>query len=231
MKSLDELDHYEVLELRPGARNEEIERAYQLIRAAYVEGSMALYSLFSSADAQVIRSRIDEAYRILANPDDRRSYDASVGINSELDDSPAGGGPGPGVGASSQSSDGRGPLGSAPSTGSVPTVIDVFEELDAGIDEEEQDFGGPALRRARLRRGVELSQISDVTKVSVSYLQRIEGEEFEELPAAVYVRGFVIAYARAIGLDPDRVSASYMERVNEAKGQTKRSGVTGRRQP
>lgn len=216
MKSLDELDHYEVLELRPGARFEEIDRAYQLTRAAYADGSMALYSLFSSADAEVIRSRIDEAYRILANPDDRRNYDVAAGITSAADESNSQGylGEDDQTGTKSSILTGTG----STATGTVPTAIDVFEELDAEIDEDEHELGGAALRRARLRRGVELDQISDVTKISNAYLRNIEDEAFDKLPASVYVRGFVMAYARAIGLDPDRIAISYMERLNEMRG-------------
>jgi curved DNA-binding protein CbpA len=151
MKSIDELDYYEVLELRPGARGEENERAYQLTRAAYADGSMALYSLFSSADAEAIRGRIDEAYRILGNPDDRKSYDVATGHCSETTELPDD----PMSGQASVSTS----LSSGVSTvsGTVATVIDVFEELDAEIDEDEHEFGGAALRRARLRRGVELA--------------------------------------------------------------------------
>ena len=217
MKSLDDLDHYEVLEIRPGAQGDEIERAYQITRAAYADGSMALYSPFSSADADVIRSRIDEAYRILANPDDRRSYDADAGISNELVQSPSDEAAGIESPATSRTAV------DIKSMGPVPTAIDVFEDLDAALDEEEQNFCGAALRRARLRRGVELRQIADVTKISTSYLKRLEGEEFDDLPAPVYVRGFVMAYAKAIGLDPQRVAANYMERLQESKGQAKRS--------
>ncbi len=228
MKSWEELDHYEVLELQPGARFEEIERAYQLTRAAYAEGSMAVYSIFSAADTETIRVRIDEAYRVLADPDDRKSYDEAAGFSGEVIESDSN------ASAVAGNLDsftlGAAPLKrvQTPSAG-VPTAIDVFEELDAEIDEEEHEFGGPALRRARLRRGVELSQISDVTKISNAYLGRIEAEEFGELPASVYVRGFVTAYARAIGLDPKRVAVSYMERVDEARGGSKGPGVASRR--
>jgi curved DNA-binding protein CbpA len=232
MKSLDELDYYEILELPTSARSDEIERAYQLTRAAYAKGSMALYSLFSESDAEVIRSRIDEAYRILANPDERKNYDTAAGISRDANESLSDErGDEISFAASDGVSSASGPA-SRPGTvtsalGNVPTAMDVFEELDADIEEDEHDFGGAGLRRARLRRGIELSQIADVTKVSNSYLRRIEAEEFSELPAAVYVRGFVMAYARAIGLDPARVAASYMERVKAAEAGPEGSGVAG----
>ena len=81
MKPLDDLDHYEVLELPPGAGYEDIERAYQMTSAAYTDGSLALYPIFSSDDATVIRDRIDEAYRVLADPKKREKYDAEAGLS------------------------------------------------------------------------------------------------------------------------------------------------------
>jgi len=80
-----------------------------------------------------------------------------------------------------------------------------------------REFDGAALRRARLRRGVELDQISDVTKVRVKFLKCIEEEAFDKLPDSVYIRGFVHAYARAIGLDAQRVASGYMVRVEAAR--------------
>ena len=88
------------------------------------------------------------------------------------------------------------------------TEFDEFEE------DAEGSFDGAWLRRSRLRSGVEIDQIAAVTKINPSYLRYIEEEKFEDLPALVYVRGFVGAYARCIGLDPDRVVSSYMKRLD-----------------
>lgn len=220
MKALDEQDHYEVLEVPPGADYEDIERAYRLTRAAYSDGAMALYSLFSNDDAAVIRNRIDEAYRVLTDPKDRERYDAEAGIERQE--------PAVTVPAARDFTDASLSQGeefereARVAAAEVSTAIEVIEDVHADIDEENQEYDGAALRRSRLRRGVELDQISDVTKVSVKYLKYLEEEEFDRLPASVYVRGFVNAYARAIGLDARRVANSYMQRVDAARASTKR---------
>ena len=64
-----------------------------------------------------------------------------------------------------------------------------------------------ASRRARAS-----SQISERTKVGTSYLACIEEEDYEQLPAAVYVRGFVTEFAKCLRLDPEQVTQSYMRR-------------------
>ena len=49
------------------------------------------------------------------------------------------------------------------------------------------------------------------------YLEFIEQEKFEDLPATVYVRGFVAAYARCLGIEEDHVVPGYVERLKEAR--------------
>ena len=76
---------------------------------------------------------------------------------------------------------------------------------------------------------IELDQIANVTKVSQAFLRGIEEEAYDELPAPVYVRGFLVAYARAIGLDSSHVAASYMARFEESKQGRRRGRLLGRR--
>jgi cytoskeletal protein RodZ len=47
-------------------------------------------------------------------------------------------------------------------------------------------------------------------KNNPTYLRFIEEDRFSELPAPVYVRGFVRAYADCVGLDATKVATSYM---------------------
>ena len=54
-------------------------------------------------------------------------------------------------------------------------------------------------------------------------------ERFEELPAPVYVRGFVTAYAQALGLDGRRVAQGYMAHLEAARSQTRRGRLLGRK--
>lgn len=64
---------------------------------------------------------------------------------------------------------------------------------------------GTWLRRERERRGVTLGQISEQTKVSVSLLQGLEGDDLSRWPGGIYRRSFARSYATAIGVDPDLV--------------------------
>ena len=79
-----------------------------------------------------------------------------------------------------------------------------------------------------MHRGIELERVAEVTKVNPTYLRFIEEERFDDLPAAVYVRGFVLGYAGCVGLDPRRVAKSYMSRYEESRNSSKRR-LFGRR--
>src|SRR5690606_2066189 len=78
MKSLAEMDHYEVLEVPRDARPNEIERAFALVRAAYEGDALAAYSVITPDEAKLWRERIDEAYRVLSDPALRRAYDEAL---------------------------------------------------------------------------------------------------------------------------------------------------------
>jgi cytoskeletal protein RodZ len=60
---------------------------------------------------------------------------------------------------------------------------------------------GKILRQARTERGIELSEVQRVTKIRVKFLLAMEEDQWEELPAPAFARGFLSAYARFLGLD------------------------------
>jgi cytoskeleton protein RodZ len=68
---------------------------------------------------------------------------------------------------------------------------------------------GPALRKARLLRGKSIEEASRETRIRAEYLQALEGERFETLLGAVYVRGFLRSYSTYLGLDADKVLSFY----------------------
>ena len=65
------------------------------------------------------------------------------------------------------------------------------------------------LRHARERLGLSLRDIADRTRVRVAILEAIENHDVDRLPPPIFTRGFVKAYAREVGLDPQAVAALY----------------------
>lgn len=69
---------------------------------------------------------------------------------------------------------------------------------------------GTWLRTQREARGVSLRAVAESSKISTRYLEALEGDRFDALPAAVFVRGFLREYARVVGLDADEVVNFYL---------------------
>ncbi len=201
MKPLPEQHHYEVLEVSRNSSPESIERAYRLAQVTYAEDSLAGYSMFGDDGAREIRQRVETAYRVLTNHESRRAYDELLAATDADGSAPAGA-----------------PVTTAPLPAQPVAPIDSFEELDGGSAEVD----GARLRRTRLRRGMDLEDVANGTKISASNLRLIEEERFAELPARVYVRGFVGAFASYLGLDPHHASAAYMTRYDRAQPSRRR---------
>ncbi|HVR72590.1 MAG TPA: helix-turn-helix domain-containing protein [Vicinamibacteria bacterium] len=72
---------------------------------------------------------------------------------------------------------------------------------------------GAVLRRYREERGVSLRDIANQSKIGTRYLEYIEGDRLDMLPAAVYLRGFLQEYARSLGLDPRLTANAYMAQL------------------
>ncbi len=234
MKSFAELTYYELLEIAPDAGNQELERAYRMAQATYGESSMATYSLYGDDELSVIRARIDEAYRVLREPTERSRYDRGLAraealaededeeemtLDFPLDDLEAFD-PRP---EPLPESGGRGFTEArfAPHPEPRPErLLEIQPPVTQFEPVEEDDgtpFNGARLRRARLARGIDLDQVASVTKVTVAHLQSIEDDRYGDLPAPVYARGFVSAYARCIGLDAERVCRDYMDALRSAE--------------
>jgi flagellar biosynthesis protein FlhG len=193
-------DFYALLELPHDATYEEIERAYRMACTTWAAGSLAAYSVADDVTLAELRERVHQAYRVLADVESRSAYDETLGSGFVTDDLE------PELVFDEEDAQ--------PVSAELPAEIDDFEDL-SGPDEGR--WSGAALRRTRLARGIELGQITEITKVNPLYLRCIEEERFEALPAAVYVRGFVGAYARCLGLDPVRVAADVAERLQAAR--------------
>lgn len=67
-----------------------------------------------------------------------------------------------------------------------------------------------------------LREIADSSKISMRYLDALEQDRFDVLPAPVFARGFLREYARVVGLNPDEVVNLFLVALDETKGATSR---------
>lgn len=83
--------------------------------------------------------------------------------------------------------------------------------------ENAQVFTGQFLKRIREYKNVTIDRMSEMTKISKTYIKHIEGDDFEKLPAFAYVRGFVFQYAKCLKLGPELVATSYLHHLKNLK--------------
>ena len=64
---------------------------------------------------------------------------------------------------------------------------------------------GDYLKRERESVKVSIEKVSQKTKINLSILKSLEANDFRSLPSPAYVKGFVLSYARVLGLSHDDV--------------------------
>ena len=74
---------------------------------------------------------------------------------------------------------------------------------------------GEQLRLSREERGIALREISNQTRISMRYLEAIEGNDYKRLPGGIFNRSFVKAYARCVGFDETEALEGYAQYLRE----------------
>ncbi len=74
-----------------------------------------------------------------------------------------------------------------------------------------KDRLGEYLKRERELRHITLEEVADGTKIAIYMLRAIEEDRWHDLPAEVFIKGFLRSYAEFIGLEPDEIILRYKE--------------------
>jgi hypothetical protein len=238
---LDAQNLYEILEVRPEAGPQEIRAAYLRAKASFQRDSLALYSLLDGEDAAYMLRQIEEAFLILSNPDRKRLYDQSH-MRGSRDEEPLTPRPAaqvisidrvPPMSASASaddllippSTDFSGTLASEsappamdavkPATSAMPAPTPPTaptQPLKSAPAPVSSVGSGPELRDLRERKGVSIDYLVEITRIRKTYLMAVEAENFEVLPAAVYIRGFLSQMARELQIPSEPLVTEYLKR-------------------
>src|SRR5215831_13324927 len=73
----------------------------------------------------------------------------------------------------------------------------------------DSDSLGSYLRQERERQQVSLQEIAAATKIQLKFLEALEHDAYDQLPATPFVVGFLRAYAQYVTLDPETVLTAY----------------------
>ncbi len=183
---------YDVLGVSRGVPDEEVRRAYKRQRELFQPGSLPLVSLIDDGQLRSELAQIQEAYDTILDPARRQAYNLSAFPDQGDDQAPP-------------------PSRSPISHDQLMQQSELSRELHP-----ETEYTGPLLRKVRESQGVELAEIASSTKITGVHLVALEEERYDELPAEVYVRGFVQQLARQLKLDPAQVVKTYLRRMREA---------------
>jgi DnaJ-class molecular chaperone len=207
-----EKNYYEVLEISPSANQDEIYNGYIKAKNAYAQDSLALYSIMTKDQCKEILKSIDEAYLIISDSEKRYEYDKAKGIrNTESSKSCF----------SLKEEESFRQNNKKVSTSQIAKMVSC-KKFSLNYDKDPQfeqdiekttEFNGEFLKKIREYRQVDIGRMSEMTKISKTYINCLEKEDIKNLPALVYVRGFVYQYAKCLKLNPDLVATSYLNRI------------------
>ena len=201
-------NYYEILDISENATQQEIHLAYEKAKTTYSAENSALNSVFSTEEAGELRTLIEEAYQVLRNNNYRNVYEKRMQANtfsqSDLTAS-----------AIKSASD---DLFAQPIIETVVEISTVSEESMAPVINNDfelelankRDWVGEDLKKVREYRKLSFDELTDITKVNPWYIAALEKMDPSNLPVEVFVRGYVLQIAKALGLKEKTVTDSYM---------------------
>ena len=107
-------------------------------------------------------------------------------------------------------------------------------ELETRDDEVEQDSFraiGADLGVARLGAGMQLQELAQLVRISRHHLKNLEAGDFDRLPGATYVSGYIRTYSREVGLDPEVMTQRYRALLTDREAKPSYSFPVDRQQP
>lgn len=74
---------------------------------------------------------------------------------------------------------------------------------------------GEYLKAEREKKNIRLEEIASITKIHLHSLELLEANRIDELPPEPFLRGFIIAYAKYVGLDPRATITRFMDQTGK----------------
>ena len=179
---------YELLNVDPYTSEEEIRRAYKGLLERFNPDGFIAYGLYTRTQAEALRYQFDEAYQILSDPIQRQEYDAQTFPN------------------------GFPPRKIQKNITSYSTKLQpLVNKKDALEYAQNHTLNGRGIKQLRIRYDISLEAIHERTKISIHTLRCLEDDRFEELPAEVYVKGFLKQLAHVLSLPQDQILQQYLD--------------------
>lgn len=98
------------------------------------------------------------------------------------------------------------------------------------VENKELTFGS-LLRTARVKKEISFDEIFDKTRIGKIVIENIENEDHDALPAEVFVKGFLRAYSKALGVDDDEVIELYLRSIGKSEKNDDPKPKTKKKEP
>ncbi len=213
IKTFEELNYYELLQVPVNASSFEIRQAYKNLLSIYDENSLATYSLFSEGERKTILGKIEKAFLTLIDNEKRTAYDHSLVSSGEIP---------------------KNILTERKRNKAIPifqinkanTRSDNLERIKKKIKKKGAEelsrsiltgdvISGEDLKNMRESLGIELEEVFQATKISPTAVQAIEKDDIANLPPTIYLKSFLKAYAEMLQLDTKQIIDGYLKNIEK----------------
>ena len=212
MKRFEEFNFYEILEIPCNASTFQIREAYREALSIYSEDSLATYSLFTAEERHKILSEVEKAFNTLIDKKARDEYDKGLLSSGLIPEDQL------------EKKDHKKPIPLFPRHDHTNDKA-FLRKIRKRIEEEgERDLSGQIMAKEfisgndlkRIRESLEVSlfDIYEVSRVSISTLEAIEGDQTENLPPDIYLVNFLKIYAELLQLDSKRIADGYLKNIH-----------------
>ncbi len=92
-----------------------------------------------------------------------------------------------------------------------------FEARDESVVKDSFVRIGADLNSARLKERLQISELSQLLRISKHHLKSIEAGDFDSLPGSTYVAGYLRSFAKEVGLDGVVVAQRYRALLNDGE--------------
>lgn len=198
-------NYYDILEVSPHCQQHEVTSAYEKAKATYSGENPAIYTIFSEEEARDLLKLVEEAYAVLGNKTLRALYDEKLGqagIRSED------------LSFESLKNQSKTQLPEMPKK----ALGKIEFKVDSSFEEEiktQTNWTGEFIKKVRDYKNIPLERMSEITKISAYYINALEKMDSKNLPAPVFVRGYVAQISKVLNLDEKKVCDSYMKNFKD----------------
>lgn len=194
-------NYYDILEVSQHCAQHEITTAYERAKKTYAGDNAAIYTIFSEEEARDLLKLIEEAYSVLGNKTLRTLYDEKINHGSARKED---------VSLEALKMESKTILPDPPKKSAMRLDYKVDPAFEAEVASW-NDWDGTAIKKVREYKNAPIELMAEVTKVGPYYIRAVEAMDPKNLPATVFVRGYVVQIAKYLGLNDKKVADSYMK--------------------